>query len=290
MMRAGTHPDVRIIRADLAGTSADRTLRERKQSNIPLGVLREHMIGGGERGGAAFDSPVHRSSFLGGGRVFIIDEAEKLETDGQNALLKTLEEPPAGTVIVLVTTSVDRLLQTIRSRCQRVAFHPLLPSEMSVWLDGHMSSCTGAERAFIEAFAAGSPGAALTAQELGMHTWHAELAPMIDRIAKGECPTTMSERMHEIASDVAEAAVKRDPKASKDAANRRAIGLLFALLGTEVRRRIGAGASAVGALDYWSKVPTVIARAETNIAANVNMKLALADFVAQWALLGKTGR
>lgn len=283
LLRAGTHPDVRIIRADLASTSADRTLRDRKQANIPVGILREHMIGGGERGGPSFEAPVHRSSVMGCGKVFIIDGAERLETEGQNVLLKTLEEPPAGTVIILVTTSVDRLLPTIRSRCQRVAFHPLPEAVMAQWLDANLAEVTGDARTFLESFADGSPGSALTAAQLGMQAWHAELLPMIDRVVKGECPTAMPERMHEIASEVSEAAVKKDPRASKEAATRRAVGLLFSLIGAEVRRRMAAATSSVAALDYWSQIPKVIARAESNISANVNLKLALADFVAQWS-------
>ena len=285
LLCAGTHPDVRIIRADLAASSADREIRERKQINIPIGLLREHLIGGGDRGGASFDAPVSRSSALGAGKVFIIDEAERMEPDAQNALLKTLEEPPPRTAIVLVTTSVDRLLPTIRSRCQRVAFHALPATEMRAWMNKNLGEVSGSAREFIESFADGSPGAAVVAAELGMEAWHAELAPMIDRLARGECPIEMSERMHDIASGVAEAAVKRDPLASKEAANRRAVGLLFALIAAEVRRRMRAGGDAPRAIDYWSLVPPLLSVAESHIRSNVNMKHALADFVAQWALL-----
>ncbi len=285
LLRAGTHPDVRIIRADLASTSADRDIRERKQINIPIGLLREHLIGGSDRGGAAIDAPVARSSVLGAGKAFIIDEAERLEPDAQNALLKTLEEPPRDTVIVLVTTSVDRLIPTVRSRCQRVAFQPLSRDAMSGWLDANLGEVTGSARAFVEFFADGSPGAAVKAVELGMESWYAELSPMIERVVKGECPIEMSERMHDIASAVAEAAVKRDPDASKEVANRRAVNLLFALLGAEVRRRMGASGTPTKALDYWASVPPIMATTESHIRANVNLKLALADFVAQWALL-----
>jgi hypothetical protein len=84
---------------------------------------------------------------------------------------------------------------------------------------------------------------------------------------------------------VAEAAVKRDPLASKEAANRRAVGLLFALIAAEVRRRMRAGGDAPRAIDYWSRVPPLLSVAESHIRSNVNMKHALADFVAQWALL-----
>ncbi len=50
-------------------------------------------------------------------KIYIVDEAEKMNEQAQNALLKTLEEPPAYAVILLLTTNADAFLQTIRSRC-----------------------------------------------------------------------------------------------------------------------------------------------------------------------------
>ena len=50
-------------------------------------------------------------------KIYIIDEAEKMNPQAQNALLKTIEEPPAYGIILLLTTNADKFLQTIRSRC-----------------------------------------------------------------------------------------------------------------------------------------------------------------------------
>lgn len=63
--------------------------------------------------------------FDGRRRVVVIDEADTLEVPAQQALLKSLEEPPAATVFVLVTARPDALLATIRSRCRRLRFGPL---------------------------------------------------------------------------------------------------------------------------------------------------------------------
>ncbi len=60
--------------------------------------------------------------FEGQRRVVIIDEAETLVAAAQNALLKTLEEPPAASVFILQTTTPDLLLATVRSRCVRLTF------------------------------------------------------------------------------------------------------------------------------------------------------------------------
>ncbi|MFM9000972.1 MAG: DNA polymerase III subunit gamma/tau, partial [Opitutia bacterium] len=58
-------------------------------------------------------------------KVFIIDEAHQLTKDAFNALLKTLEEPPAWVKFILATTEADKVLPTITSRCQRLEFHPI---------------------------------------------------------------------------------------------------------------------------------------------------------------------
>lgn len=62
--------------------------------------------------------------------MFIIDEADKMNKEAANALLKTLEEPPANVYIVLVTSRPDALLQTIRSRCQMIRFAPVAAREI----------------------------------------------------------------------------------------------------------------------------------------------------------------
>lgn len=58
-------------------------------------------------------------------RLVIIDGAENLTLEAQNAFLKRLEEPPADTLIILVTSDPTKLLETVRSRCRVVQFHPL---------------------------------------------------------------------------------------------------------------------------------------------------------------------
>jgi DNA polymerase-3 subunit delta' len=63
-------------------------------------------------------------------RYFIIDEAEKMNPQAANALLKTLEEPPETSFIFLITSRPDSLLQTIISRCQVVRFVPISATEI----------------------------------------------------------------------------------------------------------------------------------------------------------------
>lgn len=74
------------------------------------------------------------SSFLGGYKVALIDEAEDLTEEASNALLKTLEEPSEKTVIILITTNASTLSSTIISRCQMVRFLPVAQKELATFL------------------------------------------------------------------------------------------------------------------------------------------------------------
>jgi len=69
--------------------------------------------------------------FEGRRRVVIIDNAESLNAEAQNALLKTLEEPPPASTFALVTSRPDMLLPTVVSRCQRLRFGRLSPAEIA---------------------------------------------------------------------------------------------------------------------------------------------------------------
>ena len=63
--------------------------------------------------------------YAGGRRVAIVDAADTLQAEAANAFLKTLEEPPAGSVIILLAERPERLPETVMSRCQRLDFRPV---------------------------------------------------------------------------------------------------------------------------------------------------------------------
>jgi DNA polymerase-3 subunit delta' len=70
----------------------------------------------------------------GKARVFLIDEADKLNDNSANALLKVLEEPPSTSHLILITSRPAMLLPTILSRCQLIRFAPLSPAEIEGYL------------------------------------------------------------------------------------------------------------------------------------------------------------
>ena len=67
-------------------------------------------------------------------RVFVIDEADKMNTEAQNSILKTLEEPPEYVVIILIVTNESKMLETIKSRCNIIKFDTLKESEIEKYL------------------------------------------------------------------------------------------------------------------------------------------------------------
>lgn len=75
-------------------------------------------------------SHVNLSPFMGHKKIYIIDEAHMLTDAASNALLKTLEEPPAPVVFILATTESHKVSVTIRSRCQHIPFHRIGAADM----------------------------------------------------------------------------------------------------------------------------------------------------------------
>lgn len=104
---------------------------------------------------------LHTRPTLGSRRAVIIDPADDLERPAANALLKALEEPPAGTYFLLVTHRPGQLLPTIRSRCRILRFSPLESGAMERILRESAPEADSAARAAAIAAAEGSPGAAL---------------------------------------------------------------------------------------------------------------------------------
>ena len=67
-------------------------------------------------------------------KIYVIDEAQKMTVEAQNALLKTLEEPPKYAIIILITNNKESLLETIKSRCEIIKFTPIPLVEVADYL------------------------------------------------------------------------------------------------------------------------------------------------------------
>jgi len=110
----------------------------------------------------------------GRSKVGIIDDAHMLTGAAQNALLKTLEEPPPRSVLILVANTPDAMLPTVRSRCQRLQFGPLPVEQVVEVLTQHGLDAAAAGE--LAALADGSPGRALALGDVLAGARRAELA------------------------------------------------------------------------------------------------------------------
>lgn len=275
LLASGSHPDLHIITKELAAYSEIDSVRKNKQITIAKDVVDTHLI-----------APASLASALPGGlasKVFIIDEAELLDrhpthAPTQNSILKTLEEPPPGTVIILVTTSPDRLLTTIRSRSQQVVFAPLNDASMREWIERQKNSfdppVTADDLPILQSFASGSPGEFLLAHTGNLAEWSRTLEPLLAQTDGGKYSPGLGPTMAKLVDEWAAAVVDKDKQASKDAANRAGAELLFRMLGqrarNQLRRTANAPERALGAID-------TIREAERQLDASV-----APAFVMEW--------
>jgi DNA polymerase-3 subunit delta' len=132
----GNHPDVRVI-APLAG-----------KKEISIQQIRD------------LQRELSYRSFTGMRKIAIVDPATLMNVSGQNALLKTLEEPPQDSLIILIAANVGGLLPTLRSRCLQLTFAPLARTAVAEFLKS-MHGMNGADAELVAALSLGSIGAAL---------------------------------------------------------------------------------------------------------------------------------
>ena len=137
---SGNHPDLQFIRPE--------------GSLLKIGQIR------------ALQKQIIYEPFEASRKVYILTDVERMNAEAENCLLKTLEEPPASSVLILLTSNVEALLPTTRSRCQILQFHPIPTQELVEILIDRFS--VAPEQATTLAIAAGGAiGKALTQLEKG---------------------------------------------------------------------------------------------------------------------------
>ncbi|HYD73630.1 MAG TPA: DNA polymerase III subunit delta' [Candidatus Binatia bacterium] len=114
----------------------------------------------------------------GGMRVAVIDAVDDLNTNSANAILKTLEEPPARSVLLLVCHAPGAILPTIRSRCRRLALRPLS--------DAQVAAALGEKDDALVALAKGRPGRAIALKAQGLDAGAARLDRAQGAVARGD--------------------------------------------------------------------------------------------------------
>lgn len=192
-VRAGSHPDV-----DLVAKPPDKSV-------LPLELL----IGDAEH--RMRQGLLHRlglKPLQGRRKVAIIDDADYLNAEGANALLKTLEEPAPHSLLILLSTSPVRQLPTIRSRCQLVRFHPLpIAAVQEILLRRHLVDDPGLA-ARLAAHSGGSVERALELADAALWQFRDRL---LDALAAAtlDCVHLAAEVLAFVESAGAEAAARR---------------------------------------------------------------------------------
>lgn len=169
LLAAHSHPDFRLLdrlpkdakRKDLS--RVDWADDEELARNINIDQVRRlsHLFG----------STPSQSDW----RAVIVDSIDDLERAAANALLKSLEEPPAKCLFLLVSHAPAGLLPTIRSRCLTVRLSPLTDADMTSALRARLPDATAAELAELVATGEGAPGVALARRGLGVAALDADL-------------------------------------------------------------------------------------------------------------------
>ena len=139
-MDSGNHPDLQFIRPE--------------GQHLKIGQIRE------------LQKQIIYEPFEASRKIYIFTDVDRMTDEAENCLLKTLEEPPAASVLILLTSNIRALLPTTRSRCQILQFHPMPTQELAKILVEQFSVVP--EQATALAIVAdGAIGTALTHLEKG---------------------------------------------------------------------------------------------------------------------------
>lgn len=221
-VEAGTHLDLHFIHRKLNKLHPDKKIRDQQARDFSVEVIRMFVVN------AIGHAPVR-----GRAKVFIIERADRLRAGGGNALLKTLEEPPPRSYLILLTQSAEQMLPTIRSRCQTIEFHRL-PDEFvqaRLMQDANLSE---ADAAYIVGLAEGRLGTALKLAGGGLYANRSKVLELIE--TTGDDPLAASRAFSELSKALPrQGAVSEEDEGSQGAANRAALQLVLSMVGCALR-------------------------------------------------------
>jgi DNA polymerase III subunit delta' len=217
---AGSHPDFEHLYKELIEFTKEG--RDKGPPvEFPIDVVREFLI-----------EKVSARPALSTRRVYVLTEAEKLNNESQNCLLKILEEPPGYCCIILVCTRPDKLLPTIRSRCQILRFGPVAEDRIIAKLNE--LGLDKKQAKFFARFSDGSLGLACTfarleQTEANLYQTKIEL---LNAIAEFEYKDALelAEKFLRQSRALSAAWTKLDPATSKTDVNRKAANAIVQIV------------------------------------------------------------
>ena len=225
-MAAGTHPDYHLVYKELAAWHDDPGVRRRVMQELSIDVIRQFLM-----------APAYQASTVGRGKVFVVLDAELMSNAAQNALLKTLEEPPPGVSIILICQRPEQLLPTTLSRCWLVRFG-YLPREF-VRSRLEAEGVDPSEADFWAALTEGSIGKALELARLELYPVKRHIVEQLGQltsIGNADLGEELARTMDSLAEQAVAASRKSDGSTmSKNLASRQAAGMLLELLSSIYR-------------------------------------------------------
>jgi DNA polymerase-3 subunit delta' len=278
---AGNHADIHLVHRYLNRDHPDPAVRRRKGVTLSIDVIRHFLI-----------EPAGLTAQRGRGKVFVVREADRMTPQAQNALLKTLEEPPSDSFIILLARSTDAMLETTRSRCQPVRFDALPRGFVEARLRQARAELSADLAGWYAGIAQGSIGEAINRMDESLHEINEVLAPALANFPPCH-EGVSSNKWLDQAKSLTAIYKKRDPDITETDATRTAIQALLlcaaTLYGDALRLISGRSDDLVnqrhrrevermaGRLDAESAARAVqrIARTEADLATNVNTQLVL---------------
>jgi len=279
-----SHPDVHLIYRELIRFHPKPEVRKQTARELSVHVVRQFIV-----------EPADLTSMQGMGKVFLIREAHLMNVQAQNALLKTLEEPPDKTFFVLLVSRLDRLLATTLSRCQVVSFDSL-PTDFVRAKLAELRPTLGKEE--LEWCAMSTDGRSGAAVQLADDEFFAPAMRVVEALVGLERGTSgaVAKIWMEEAKAIGSRFKKRDKEITDTEALRRGFKEMFhwaadwyadwlrcsetdlPLVYSRFRDRTRALANAVGAKACASAIGR-LARAEEHLDRNANPQLAVEDLI-----------
>ena len=294
-IQADVHPDyhmvyreqIRELRPEQNDNGSGRA-KAHKATALAIDVIREKL-----------NKPAQLTSAYGRGKVFVVREIHLANLHAQNALLKTLEEPPDGTVLILLADRLESLLPTVLSRSQMVMFAPLPREFLLERLT--QADCAQPQSGFWSRFAQGSLGRALWLAE---QDWYQAKIALLERLARltDQDVVELAQLLMDLAKSYLAQVRKQGSAVSDTVARQRMYGFLLGVVANFYRDVMLCGCGA--APGEWinsdqesalkqaaktlsmlqaSRAITLVARAEYLIAKNVNANLVFEDLFGDLA-------
>ncbi|HQY88487.1 MAG TPA: hypothetical protein PK402_07500 [Tepidisphaeraceae bacterium] len=252
LISAQTHPDFHLVTRtmvrDLEGKGANKAIA------LSVDVIREFLV-----------APAGKKSFTGRGKVFIVDEADTMNSQAQNAMLKTLEEPAGRALIILLSEQHSALLPTIRSRSQLVQFNRLT-NEQAIEIVKQQGVDASMAKLAVE-LAEGSPGRALRYVRDGVVLASKQLITLLDSTDPNRADA-LADFLKASADAFAEKRLEQDPQGSKDGFTRDGVITYLTLASNYLRRKLGSDAD-----EELCERIDAIRSAEIYLDGNVNLSL-----------------